>query len=329
MRAWTVMPRLSFCQMVILVAVAAMLGAAPRSAAAEDWPTRPITLVVPFPAGGSMDFLGRSIAQNLTEVLGQPVIVENRVGAGGVIATNYVAKAPPDGYTLLVSAIGPAVFRPIIDRLAGYDMEKDFVPVIMAADSPNVLLASPKLGLNTVKDLLAYAKQKQNKLSIAHSGPGTMGQLCAVLFASQAHVDGSFIAYRGAPPMLTDLLGGQIDIGFPAFGPGSQSVKILAVTTAERVDFLPGIPTMKESGFDLVGSTWNAIYAPANVPREIVGKLNAAIDAHLRKPETRQQLMKIGMRALGGTPEQLRESMAQDNARWSKIIVDLKLDADK
>ena len=329
MRAWPVMPRLSFCQMVILVAVAALLGAALRPAAAEDWPTRPITLVVSFPAGGSMDFIGRSIAHNLTELLGQPVIVENRLGGGGAVATMAVARAAPDGYTLLMTAIGPAVFRPVMDPAVGYDMDKDFTPVIMAGDSPNVLLASPKLGLSTVKDLLAYAKQKQNKLSIAHSGPGTMGHLCAVLFASLAHVDGSFIAYRGAPPMVTDLLGGQIDIGFPAFGPGSQSAKILAVTTAERVDFLPGVPTMKESGFDIVGSTWNAIYAPANVPREIVGKLNRAIDAHLRKPETRQQLMQIGMRALGGTPEQLRERVAQDRANWSKILVGLKPDAGK
>jgi tripartite-type tricarboxylate transporter receptor subunit TctC len=329
MRAWPVMPRLSFGKMVFLVAVAAMLGAALRPAAAEDWPTRPITLVVSFPAGGSMDYLGRSIARNLSEVLGQPVIVENKLGGGGAVATLAVARAPADGYTLLVTAIGPAVFRPIMEQAVGYDMEKEFTPVILAADSPNVLLANPKLGLNTVKDLLAYAKQKQNKLSIAHSGPGTMGHLCAVLFASEAHIDGSFIAYRGAPQMVSDLLGGQIDIGFPAFGPGSQSAKILAVTTEERVDFLPDVPTMKESGFDLVGSTWNAIYAPANVPREIVSKLNRAIDAHLRKPETRQQLMQIGMRALGGTSEQLRERVTQDRANWSKILVGLKLDADK
>ena len=329
MRAWPDMPWLSFYKMVFLIAVAGMLGTALSPAAAENWPTRPITLVVSFPAGGSMDYLGRSIAQNLTEVLGQPVIVENRLGAGGAVATMAVARAAPDGYTLLVSAIGPAVFRPIMDPSVGYDMDKEFTPVILAADSPNVLLASPKLGLNTVKDLLAHAKQKQNKLSIAHSGPGTMGHLCAVLFASEAHIDGSFIAYRGAPPMVTDLLGGQIDIGFPAFGPGSQSAKILAVTTEQRVDFLPGVPTMKESGFNLVGSTWNAIYAPANVPREIVGKLNAAIDSYLRKPETRQQLMKIGMRALGGTPEQLRERMTQDRDNWSRILVGLKNDADK
>ena len=329
MRAWPVMPGLSFCKMITLIAIAGMLGAALRPAAAEDWPTRPITLVVSFAAGGSTDFVGRSIAQHLTEVLGQPVIVENRVGAGGVIASNHVAKAAPDGHTILISAIGPAVFRPIIDRLAGYDMDKDFVPVIMVGDSPNVLLANPKLGLNTVEDLLVYAKRKQNKLSIGHSGPGTMGHLCAMLFASEAYIDGSFIAYRGAAPMLTDLLGGQIDVGFPAYGPGSQAVKILAVTTAERVDFLPGVPTMKESGFDLAGSTWNAIYAPANVPREIVGKLNAAIDAYLRKPETQRQFRQAGLRALGGTPEQLRESMTQDHAKWSKIIVGLKLDADK
>jgi len=329
MRMPTVTLKMPFGKVLILIAVAAMLGAAPRPAAAEEWPTRPITLVVSFAPGAIMDYLGRAIAHDLTTALGQPVIVENKVGGGGSVPALAVAKSASDGYTLLMTAIGPAVFRPIMDKSVGYDIDKDFTPVILAGDSPNVLLANPKLGLNTVKDLLAYAKLKQGKLSIAHSGPGTMGQLCSVLFANEAHIDGSFIAYRGAAPMITDLLGGQIDIGFPAFGPGSQSVKILAVTTEERVDFLPDVPTMKESGFDLVGSTWNAIYAPANVPREIVSKLNRAIDAYLHKPATRQQFSQVGLRALGGTPEQLRERVAQDRAKWSQIIARLNLGADK
>ena len=248
MRMPPVLYKAFFAKALALIAVAAMLTGAPRPAAAEDWPTRPITMIVAFPPGGSVDFLARSIAHHLTDVFGQPVIVENKSGAGGVIATNYVAKTAPDGYTILMTAIGPAVFRPIIDQSAGYDTDKDFTPIIMAGNSPNVLLASPKLGGNTVKELVAYADKNQHRLSIAHPGPGTMGHLCAVLFAREAHIDGSFIAYRGAPPIVTDLMGGQIDIGFPTFGPGSQSVKILAVTTEERVDFLPDVPTMKESG---------------------------------------------------------------------------------
>jgi len=249
MRVLPVLAKLSIGKAFIVVAAAAMLAAAARPAA-EDWPTRPITLVVSFAPGAIMDYLGRAIAHDLTTALGQPVVVENKVGGGGSVPAVAIAKAAPDGYTLLMTAIGPAVFRPIMDKSVGYDIDKDFTPIILAGDSPNVLLANPKLGLNTVKDLLAYAKTRNGKLSIAHSGPGTMGHLCSVLFASQAHINGSFIAYRGAAPMITDLLGGQIDIGFPAFGPGSQSVKILAVTTEERVDFLPDVPTMKESGFD-------------------------------------------------------------------------------
>lgn len=329
MRVLPVLAKLSIGKAFIVVAAAAMLAAAARPAAAEDWPTRPITLVVSFAPGAIMDYLGRAIAHDLTTALGQPVVVENKVGGGGSVPAVAIAKAAPDGYTLLMTAIGPAVFRPIMDKSVGYDIDKDFTPIILAGDSPNVLLANPKLGLNTVKDLLAYAKTRNGKLSIAHSGPGTMGHLCSVLFASQAHINGSFIAYRGAAPMITDLLGGQIDIGFPAFGPGSQSVKILAVTTEERVDFLPDVPTMKESGFDLVGSTWNAIYAPANVPREIVTKLNTAINAYLQKPETRQQFSKVGLRTLGGTPEHLSETVAQDRAKWSQIIARLNVAPEK
>jgi tripartite-type tricarboxylate transporter receptor subunit TctC len=313
----------------ILIAVAAMLCGTPRPAAAEDWPKRPIMLVVSFAPGAIMDFVGRAIAHDLTIALGQPVIVENKAGSGGSVAAVAVAKAAHDGYTLLLTAIGPAVIRPLMDKSVGYDIDKDLTPIILSGDSPNVLLANPKLGLNTVKDLLAYATTKNGKLSIGQPGTGTMGHLCAVLFASEAHVDGTLVAYRGAAPIVTDLLGGQIDVGVVAFGPGTQSVKVLAVTTDERVDFLPDVPTMKESGINLVGTTWSAIYGPADMPRELVNKLNGAIDAYLKKPETRQQFSQVGFRALGGSPQRLREQVAQDRATWAKIIAGLKLDADK
>lgn len=325
----SVLRQISLGRLVCLMAAVVMLTGAPRPAAADDWPDRTVTLVVPFPAGGSMDFIGRSIGRYLTETFGQTVVVENKTGAGGAIATNHVGQARPDGYTLLLTGIGPAVFRPVIDKTAGYDMDKEFTPVIMAADSPNVLLASPKLGLNSVKDLLAYAKKQEGRLNIGHPGPGTMGHLLAAAFANEAGVNAALVAYRGAPPMLTDLIGGQIDMGFPAFGPGSKAAKVLAVTTEERVDFLPDVPTMKESGFDVVGSTWNAIYAPANVPKEIVVKLNAAIDTYLRKPETRERFKQVGLRVLGGTPQQLQDRVLQDRAKWTKIIHGLNLHAAK
>jgi len=314
----------------VLSVIAALLGAAPRPAvAAEDWPARPITLVLAFASGAMIDFVGRSLAIDLSTALGQPVVVESKPGAGGAIAAMYVAKAAPDGYTLLLTAVGPAVLRPLIDKTLGYDSDADFTPIILVGDAPNVLLANPKIGVSTVKELLAYAKTKDNKISVGHSGPGTMGHLCSVVFSRLAGIDATSISYRGTPPMLTDLLGGQIDTGFPAYNPATQSAKILAVTTEERVDFLPGVPTMKESGFDVVGGTWQAIFAPAHMPAAIVAKLNAAIDAFLRKPETQRRFSEAGFLVFGGPPARLSDQIAEDRAKWSKIIAGLNRDAVK
>jgi tripartite-type tricarboxylate transporter receptor subunit TctC len=329
MRAPFALPKVRLCKAFAPVILAAMLAGAPRPAVAEDWPTRPVTIVLSFAGGGMMDFATRTIANDLTTVLGQPVIVETKPGGGGVVGIVSVAKAAPDGYTLLVSAIGPLVFRPLMDNSVGYDVDKDFAPIILVGDTPNVLLANPNLGANTVKELVAYADKNQHRLSIGHPGPGTMGHLCGVQFAKQAHIDGNFIAYRGAPPIIADLRGGHIDIGTPAYGPGSDAVKMLAVGSEERMDFLPDVPTMKESGYDIVCSTWIAIYAPANVPRPIVLKLNAAMDAFLRKPETRAQFGKIGLHALGGPPERLRDRVIADRATWSPILSGMSLDPGK
>ena len=258
-----------------------------------------MTLVIAFAPGSMIDFVGRALADDLSAAIGQPVVVETKSGGGGVVASIDVAKAAPDGYTLLLTGVGPAALRPLIDKSVGYDPVADFTPIILVGETPNVLLANPKLGVKTVKDLVAYAKSKGGKISIGHSGPGTMGHLSTVLFASEAGLDVTSVSYRGTAPMMIDVLGGQIDAGFPAYNPATQQATILAVTTDERVDFLPDVPTMKESGFDLVGGTWNAIFGPAHMPAAIVAKLNRRDGCLLRKPETIAPLQRGGLPRVG------------------------------
>ena len=312
-----------------LIAVAAMLAGAPRPAAAEDWPTRPITVVLAFAGGSMSDFIGRTLANDLSAAIGQPVVIEIKAGGGGVVAGAYVAKAPPDGYTLLLTAVGPAVLRPLIDKSVGYDTDADFTPIILVGDSPNVLLANPKLGVSTVKELLAYAKTKDNKISVGHSGPGTMGHLCSVVFSRLSGIDANSISYRGTPPMLTDLLGGQIDTGFPAYNPATQSAKILAVTTEERVDFLPG-------SADHEGERFRR--GRGDLVRDLRTRPNAAGDRRQNQshhgcfPEktgNRARFGEQGLRLLGGPPARLSERVAQDRAKWAQIIASLNLGADK
>lgn len=311
-----------------IAAVAMLAGAAPP-AAAEDWPTRPVTQVIAFASGSAIDFVGRALADNLSKAIGQPVVVETKSGGGGVVAGASLAKTAPDGYTLLLTAIGPTVLRPLMDKSLGYEVDTDFTPIILVGELPNVLLANPKLDVKTVKDLVAYAKSKGGKISIGHSGPGTMGHLSSILFASKAGLELTSVSYRGTAPMMVDVLGGQIDAGAPAYNPAAKSATILAVTTETRVDFLPDVPTMKESGFDVVGGTWNAIYGPAHMPPEIVAKLNAAMDKFLQDPETRHRFSQAGFRTLGGPPSRLTDRVKQDRAKWAPIIAPLNLGADK
>src|SRR5215469_11580749 len=293
---------------------ALLLGAA--AADAQSWPSRTITLVVAFPPSTTTDFAARAIAQELSKEYGQPVVVENRTAGGGVVASLTVAKAPPDGYTLLMTTIGPAVLRPLIDSKVHYDAVADFTPIALVGEAPNLLVSSPKLGVGDVQGLVAHAKLNPGKLTMGHPGIGTMGHLIALLFASEAGIEPNFISYAGSPPLLTDLAGGTIDAGSIAFGAPVGASKILAVTTDERLTFLPGIPTMKESKFpNVTGATWSGLFGPAGLPPEIVGKLNQSINALLRKDETRQLFDKVGYRALGGPPERLRQQMADDRAK--------------
>jgi tripartite-type tricarboxylate transporter receptor subunit TctC len=293
-------------------------GATP-GASAQEWPARPITVVLPFGAGGMMDFATRSLAAELSKTLAQPVMVEFKAGAGGAIGTAAVAKAEPDGYTLLVTAIGPAVFRPLLEKNVA-DVGHDMTPVIMIGDTPNAIMASPKLGVNTISELIAYARAHENRLNIGHPGVGTMGEFCGLALAAKTKIEGNMIAYRGATQIIVDLVGGQIDLGTPAYGPGSEAAKLLAVSGDARLESLPNVPTLKESGVDLECATWLAIYGPAALPRPIVDRLNAAVDAFLRKPETHEAFAKVGFRPIGGSPERLRARVIADRATWAPIV---------
>jgi len=320
----SMLPFARYFRAFALIVGALLLGVA--AAEAQSWPSRTITLIVAFPPSTTTDFAARAIAQELSKEWGQSVVVENRTAGGGVVASLAVAKAPPDGYTLLMTTIGPAVLRPLIDSKVHYDAVADFTPIALVGEAPNLLVSSPKLGVGDVQGLVAHAKRNPGKLTMGHPGIGTMGHLIALLFASEAGIEPNFISYAGSPPLLTDLAGGTIDAGSIAFGAPVGASKILAVTTDERLTFLPGIPTMKESKFpNVTGATWSGLFGPAGLPPEIVGKLNQSINALLRKDATRQLFDKAGYHALGGPPERLRRQMADDRAKWSKVIAAAKI----
>jgi tripartite-type tricarboxylate transporter receptor subunit TctC len=306
------------CRAIAVLAPSVLWLAA---AVAQPWPSRPITLLVAFPPGSISDYVARVIAHDLSSTLGQTVIVENKPGGGGAIATVAVAKAPADGYDLLMTAIGPAVLRPLIDSKLQYDTVADFTPIILIGDTPNVFVTSPTSRFGNVRDIVAYASQNPGKLTIGHPGPGTMGHLAALLFATEAHISANFISYQGSASIVSDLVGGHIDVGSIAYGGSASAARLLAVTTDERPSFLPDIPTMRESNLPNVSaSTWHAIFAPAGLAPEAVSMLNKALNALLDKPEVRNQFSKIGYRVLGGPPERLRQRIIDDRAKWSAVI---------
>jgi tripartite-type tricarboxylate transporter receptor subunit TctC len=304
----------------ILCVVAALMVS--RGAAdAESWPTKPLTFINAFAPGSIGDSVGRAVAQGISDALSQPVVVENRSGSGGALASAQVARVPADGYTLLMTTIGPSVLRPLIDSKLSYDAVADFTPIILVGDVPNVLATSPHLGFQSVQELVAYAKRNPGRFSLAHAGPGTVAHLLALLFTTAAGVEANYVGYRGAAPMMLDLAGGQVDAAFPALGPEAKVTTILGVASDERVDFLPGIPTMKEGNYpSVVGSTWYAIYTSAGLPPEILAKLNSAINAYLERRDVRERLTSLGFRILGGSPQRLQAKMNDDRVKWSQVI---------
>jgi tripartite-type tricarboxylate transporter receptor subunit TctC len=299
-----------------------------HTASAEDWPTRPVTMVVPYAPGGNIDQAARVFGRELSEKLGQQFIIESKGGAGGAIGATQVAKAKPDGYTLLVTANGPSVLNKMLYASLSYDPDTDFTPISLISDVPQVFIVNAKSPVSDLKGLVAFAKAKKEGLTIGHPGIGTGAHLTAIWFANLAGITAVPVAYRGASPLVTAVLGGEIDAGLPAYIPQVHSAKILAVTSDERVDFLPGVPTAHESGFANVASgTFTALAAPAGTPPEIVTKMNRILDTFLKTDEARKQFALLGAKTLGGPPERLTERMNLEKARWAPIVksADIKL----
>ena len=298
-----------------------------ESRAADAWPSRPITWVVPFTPGGSTDVIARTVGQKLAEALGQPVIIENKPGAAGAIGASYVAKAKPDGYTLFGGTISTHAINASLYKDLPYDPVKDFQPIALIAYLPNVLIVNPNLGVNSVQDLVALLKRDASKRSFASSGSGTSTHLTGELFADVIGVQLTHIPYKGTPQAMQDVVGGQVPFMFDQMTAAVQlaqagKLKILATTAGKRTPLAPDLPTMTEAGvpgFDV--SSWQAVYAPAGTPKEIVQRLNAEIVKILKMPDVREKLDKqLGMQLVGSTPEELAALMSREIPRWAALV---------
>jgi tripartite-type tricarboxylate transporter receptor subunit TctC len=310
---------------VLLRCALAAFAALPLMAHAQSYPAKPIRMVVPFPAGGTVDFFARVLAPPLSEALGQQVLVDNRSGAGGNIAAELVAKSPADGYTLLMGSEIVAINISLYARL-GYDPVKDLEPVSLVGTVPNILIASPRFPANTLQELIAQAKAQPGKLSYGSTGNGTSSQLSSELMKSMAGIDVLHIPYKGGAPAIADLLGGQLEMMFVNMPTGllhvqAGKVKILGVSSAQRVRELPGVPTIGEAGLKGFETyAWSGVYAPSGTPPEIIARLNSEIVKILQMPAIREKLAGQGATAAGDTPEQFRQFTKDEITKWAKVI---------
>ena len=308
-------------------AVAALLAAALSGGAlGQAYPSKPIKVVIPFVAGGSSDIVGRAMSSKFQEFLGQPAVVENKPGANGAIAAEYVAKADPDGYTVLVGSIGVFSINAALFKDLRYNPLRDFAPITLAVTTPNALVARPDLPANSMKELVEFAKKNPGKLSYCSSGTGSSDHLTGEVFKQGAGVTAVHVPYKGGAACQTDIMGKQIDISFQNLGAVTNYIKAgkmkaLAVTAATRNPQIPNVPTAIEAGFpDLVVTSWQAAAAPAKMPREIVTKLNDAMVRTLRLPEVRERMNQIGFDVVAGTPEEFGQFMKAEVERWTRVV---------
>jgi tripartite-type tricarboxylate transporter receptor subunit TctC len=308
---------------------AGLLGMQAPAAGQAAWPEKPLTMVVPYSAGGPTDVVARMLAIPMGKSLGQTVVVENTVGAGGTIAPARVAKAKPDGYTILIHHMGMAT-APALYKKLPYDPLKDFEYIGQVMDVPMTLLSRKDFPANNFKELLAYVKANKDKVSLANAGIGAVSQLCGLLFASQIGVDLTTVPYKGAGPALNDLMGGQVDLlcdqttqTAPVMKDGNR-VKVFGVTTPKRLASMPDIPTLDEQGlkgFDV--RVWHGIYAPKGTPAAVTAKLNVALRAALQDEVVKQRLADLSSEIVPMdkvTPEALRSHLAAETAKWGKVI---------
>ena len=306
---------------------AAVLAAAVASGAqAQAYPTKPIKIVIPFVPGGPSDTVGRAIGSKFQEFLGQPAVVENKPGANGSIAAEFVAKSEPDGYTILVGSIGVFAINAALFKDLRYHPARDFAPITLAVTTPNVLVTKLDFPAKTVNELLDQMRKNPGKTSFGSSGTGSSDHLTYELFTQMTNTTGIHVPYKGGAAVVTDLLGGQVDASFQNLGTVATQIKAgkirpLAVTARSRAAPLPDVPTMAEAGFpDLIVTSWQAAAAPAKTPREIIVKLNDAAVKALRTPEIRDRLIGIGFDVVATSPEEFGQFMTGEIDRWTRVV---------
>lgn len=315
-------------KLAVATIVAALGLAGPALAQGDNYPSKPITMIVPFVAGGPTDLLARVAAEGIRKGLGATVVVENRPGAGGCVAAQATLAAPADGYTIMFGTAGTHALNGLIFPKAGYDPINDFASVAGVATSPNLLMVSAKLDIKNVSDLVKYAKANPDMLTYGSGGFGTSTHLAAELFSDVAGVKLRHIPYKGTAPAITDLMAGQISMVFDSIGTAlphakGENIRAIAVTTPNRSKLDPSIPTIAESGYANFDVTvYYGLFASAKTPRDIIDKLNRAVNDHLATPEVQKRFELLGLEPTVGTPEQLASSMKSEKTRWEKIIKD-------
>jgi tripartite-type tricarboxylate transporter receptor subunit TctC len=313
------------------VALATIIAASP--ALAQSWPERPIKFIMAAPAGSSLDVLGRTIAEKLTVRLGQPVVVEDKPAAGGTVATAEVAKAAPDGYTMMIGFNGPLSFSPLLQKLP-YDVAKDLAPVITTTSQPNVLAVNASLPIKSVAELVAYAKANPGKLNYASVGNGSSSHLNMELFKQMAGIDAVHVPFNGSPPAVTATIQGETQMIFAVMQPLQAQIqagklRALAVTTAKRFPLLPDYPTIAESGYPgFEALAWNGVLVPAGTPKAVIARLNAEINAVLKEPDVVQKLHALGFDLIGGTPDEFGALIKGESDKWAPVIRKLGLKVD-
>jgi tripartite-type tricarboxylate transporter receptor subunit TctC len=301
---------------------------------AQAWPEKTVTLVVPFPAGGSTDSVARALSPRLTATFKQTVIVDNKAGATGTIGATFVKRAPADGYTLLVTSLGPLAIAPHLIKGVQYDALKDFDPITVAVQAPNVLVVPANSPHKSLAEVVAFQKANPGKMTFASSGNGSSDHLTVELFWQQTGTSGLHIPYKGGAPAISDLLGGQVDASFQNINAVLSQIKggklrALAVTSSKRSEVLPEVPTMAEGGVKNVEVySWQAVVAPKGLPADVRGKLHAAIVAALADPAIKQQFGALGFETIANTPEQFAAFQSTEFARWKRVIEAGKITAD-
>lgn len=307
------------------VVFAAIISVISGCAFAQSWPSRPIHYIVPFPPAGATDILARIIADKITGPLGQPVVVENHAGAAGNVGTEQVARAAPDGYTILQLTVAQSISQTLYTKL-GYNVERDLAPVALIALVPNVMEVNPSVPVHSVQEFIALAKSKPGKIYFASSGSGTSIHMSAEMFKMMTGVDIVHVPYKGSGPALADLVGGQVSVMWDNL-PSSMAfiksgkLRALAVTSAKRFPALPDLPTMQEAGVPGYEATaWFGIVAPKATPRPIVERLNAEVNKALALPEVKQRLLQQGAEAAPGSPEDFAAFIHNEVAKWAKVV---------